>query len=364
MPTCYLLTSCDPGIPVIKVNNDLSANVGQVLNLCPEDFPAALPPPTQTGTSIRQNPNDQGISGGVLISCCPGVDNVYTLNDSLVYYAGYTLYIPSLPQSPCWTYEKTGTAPSASLINLTGAVVYNDCPTCNLVNPCIVPPIITECTCFEVTETLDCTGSITLLSVPAIAYLDCAMCAPVCYLLTNCEDDQETIITYTNLEDYVGEVIKLLESCPQKCWSVTLAPDCVGSISVAQNISSFATCEACLPPIPEVPINLKTRAVKPGFYTLGCPPKYTLAVTCKFAEVVFSQMAVKRYGITPCCDDEDTNKWLIDKELLDLKALYDPSLCVSTIERCCPVKCLEVTLEVFRPVPCLIPANLVTTIIT
>lgn len=323
---CYLLTSCDPGIPVIKVNNDLSANVGQVLKLCPEDFPAQGPPPVQTGTAIRQNPNEQGISGGVLTSCCPGVDPVYTLNDSLTYYQGMTLYIPSLPQSPCWTYEKSPTQPSSSLIDLTGALLYNDCATCTFVNPCVVPPIITECTCFTVTETLDCTGSITLLSVPALAYVDCAACAPVCYLLTNCADNQDTILTYTDLELYVGEVIKLLETCPDKCWSVSIALDCVGSVSVQQTIETFSTCEACLPPVLEVPVNLKTRAVKPGFYTPGCPPEYTLKVNCKFAEAVYREMLVLRYGITPCCDQEDLN-WMIKKEMLELSAIYDPSLC-------------------------------------
>ncbi len=362
--TCYLLTPCDPLGTPIKVNNDLSANVGQVVTLCPANLPPATPTPVQTGTPIRSNPNDTRTYVGTLTACCPGYDPIYVTNDSLSTYLDLTLVIPSIDPAVCWTYTKGGVDLEATFIDLTGAVAYNDCAACTLVNPCVVVPSLSACACFTVTAVDDCSSSITLiLNEPLISFVDCSTCEPVCYLLTNCLDPLDTILTYTNLEDYVGQVIKLLDTCPDKCWTVTLADNCIDSISVQQSIEVFATCEACLPPVPEVPFNLKTRAVKPGFYTLGCPPKYTLAVNCKFAEVVYSQMAVKRYGITPCCDDEDTNKWLLDKEMLDLKALYDPSLCVSTIERCCPVKCLEVTLEVFRPVPCLVPTNLVSTII-
>lgn len=362
--TCYLLTPCDPLGTPIKVNNDLSANVGQVVTLCPANLPPATPTPVQTGVAIRENPNDARNAIGTLTACCPGYDPIYVNNDSLITYTDLTLVIPSIDPNVCWTYTKGGIALEATFIDLTGAVAYNDCATCTLINPCVIVPSLSACACFTVSAIDDCLSSITLiLNEPLISFVDCATCKPKCYLLTNCLDPLDTILTYTNLEDYVGDVIKLLETCPDKCWTVSRADNCIDSISIQQSIETFASCDACLPPVPEIPFNLKTRAVKPGFYTLGCPPKYTIAVNCKFAEVVFSQMAVKRYGITPCCDDEDTNKWLIDKELLDLKALYDPSLCVSTITRCCPVKCLEVTLEVFRPIACTPPTNLVPTII-
>jgi hypothetical protein len=46
-----------------------------------------------------------------------------------------------------------------------------------------------------------------------------------------------------------------------------------------------------------------------------------------FNRSTFNHMLVERYGITVCCDTDPDKDW-VNFELLSLKAIYDPTLCV------------------------------------
>jgi coenzyme F420-reducing hydrogenase gamma subunit len=83
-----------------------------------------------------------------------------------------------------------------------------------------------------------------------------------------------------------------------------------------------------VPVIPPPP--LSTRLVKPGYNTPGCPPEFTEKISCKFANAAYNIMVVERYGVKMCCDLV-MYKLDIKKQILDLKALYDETLCVSSI---------------------------------
>jgi hypothetical protein len=43
----------------------------------------------------------------------------------------------------------------------------------------------------------------------------------------------------------------------------------------------------------------------------------------------------KRYGISDCCDKEETIKWEIKKELLDIQLITDPDYECYTKTTCC-----------------------------
>jgi hypothetical protein len=58
--------------------------------------------------------------------------------------------------------------------------------------------------------------------------IDCIDCR-TCYLLTNCENSQETIVTNSDLEQYVNYVVHI-EGCEDKCWKIEVNDDCVGCI--------------------------------------------------------------------------------------------------------------------------------------
>jgi len=181
--------------------------------------------------------------------------------------------------------------------------------------------------CWTVTEAESCEGALPEGSVEiTFSYGEdaCEECLPTCYLLEDCKEEKDPIITNTDLSQYVGEVIRL-NSCPDDCWTVSVAPDCVGATSVGTVLLSFATCEECDPiPLPD-PIQLRLRKIKPGYSTPSCNPQYTEKVKCNFAEGIYKEMVIVRYGIEICCDI-NTEKWLIKNELLNLDSIYDPDI--------------------------------------
>jgi hypothetical protein len=115
---------------------------------------------------------------------------------------------------------------------------------------------------------------------------------------------------------------------------LTISPTC--------RLIGSPNCAACLPQPPApIPFTLHPRKIKPGYDTPGCDPEYTQKVTCTFGEQVYDEMVKSRYGVTICCD-HDLQKWNIKKQLLDLRAIYDPSLCKNLIPPCptaCPPVC-------------------------
>jgi photosystem II stability/assembly factor-like uncharacterized protein len=207
-------------------------------------------------------------------------------------------------------------------------------------------PDFEGCKCFTISIAQTCQGGIILPTLDI--YADCTACLPACYLLVDCLDPNNTIVASDDLSAFVGSVIKLSE-CPDTCWLVSNALNCTNSVCVSDVIATFETCIECLPPAPQpAPLELHARRVKPGYYTPGCSPEYTERVNCNFGDQMYNQMLIDRYGLTICCEEERI-KWSIKKELLDLKAIYDPSLCKCFLQECCPPTCVEATLRVFNP---------------
>jgi hypothetical protein len=66
---------------------------------------------------------------------------------------------------------------------------------------------------------------------------------------------------------------------------------------------------------------------------------------------MYDEVLARRYGINVCCDPE-AEKWIIKKELLDLKALYDPALCKSSLVDCCPPCNVEAAIQIYTPISC------------
>jgi len=120
---------------------------------------------------------------------------------------------------------------------------------------------------------------------------------------------------------------------------------CTPSITILSDyppVQGEPDCASCLPQPPApIPFTLHPRKIKPGYDTPGCDPAYTQKVSCTFGEQVYDAMVAVRYGIKICCD-HDLQKWNIRKQLLDLRAIYDPALCANLIPPCpesCPPVC-------------------------
>jgi hypothetical protein len=242
----------------------------------------------------------------------------------------------------------------SDLSGIVGQVVqicYNPCFPSDC--PCDTP--VDACWLVEISPT--CQGALADGEIFIMAtYPDCITCLPHCYLLRDCEGLKPDIITGNNLSQYVGQVIQL-EGCGNTCWQVIISQTCDNCIPLSAITNSFQDCATCLPPPPSPPpLELNPRRIKPGYTTPGCPPEYTEKVNCAFMDAMYDNLLARRYGIDSCCE-ADEQKWTLKKELLDLKALYDPSLCKSSLVDCCPPCRIVAEIEVFAPIQCAPPTN-------
>jgi len=387
LPSFYLLTPCDGG-PTITVNDpdsNLSGAVGQVIIVCPQDIIGN--PNTNTTTPVNGNPisflnignqtpssyNQPAPNGGTycLIPCCgENVRKLRVTNDlsGLLYYTINFLNgaVAGIDPSVCYVVENnctTGTFDDVGLLELDVLNVeyyeYNpvlSCNGCPTAHPCgNVIPGLDECKCYTVSAILGEVNEYVTLSTTPTPIADCASCKPYdCYYLVDCANPGNYFVSNSNLEDYLNQIIKLPYN--DICWKVLSSPNCVGAVPVPEIVASYGTCAECLPtPIPE-DVNLNTRAIKPGYYTKGCPPEYTEKVNCNFASQYYQLMVSQRYGINFCCP-LDLDKWDIEKSLLDLKALYDEGMCVSSLVDCCPPECVSAIITVFNPLTCQPPED-------
>lgn len=183
---------------------------------------------------------------------------------------------------------------------------------------------------------------------------NCYTCTVGCYQLISCDDPTDIRYVYTQnptvINQLIGALYQTIQSpliCNNECFYLircqgtpTTTPIDLDTIVSGPNASLeltvYNSCAECkgTPPRQE----LKPRAIKPGFYTPGCPPDYTMNVNSNYGEQVFDEMVAIRYGIEICCY-HDVDKWDIKKELLDLKAIYDDCACENS-SKPCPV-CVE-----------------------
>lgn len=205
-------------------------------------------------------------------------------------------------------------------------------------------------TCWIVSNATSCVGAIAVAVVYTYTGTNpCYQCSPTCYLLTDCENPSNTIVTSTDLSAVVGQVIQLTGCGPKACWSVGVSPTCTGAIAVSVD-TTFATCAECLPIVVPDPIIIHNRKVRPGYKVNGsCSPAYVDKVECGYAEEIFKVVKKRRYGISNCCGD-DLVKYQIKKALLDLNMIYDPTACIPS--PCCAPTCLTVEFKVYNPFVC------------
>jgi hypothetical protein len=155
----------------------------------------------------------------------------------------------------------------------------------------------------------------------------CQVCNSQYYLLEDCDIDnpEPNIITLTDLSAYItppGQVVTL-NNCPDKCWIVSETDLTVGAQTV-HVIDNHLSCEDCIvPPTPVVPDPPVYKSIRPGYNTPACTPAQYERIVCNFSEGVYRQIMVERYGITPCCGEDDI-RWEIRNEIVKLKAIKDP----------------------------------------
>lgn len=68
----------------------------------------------------------------------------------------------------------------------------------------------------------------------------------------------------------------------------------------------------------------KQKSITPGYNTPGCEIWKYEEISCSAAEALYKQVLQLRYGISNCCPEED-ERYIIQKELIDLQAMIPPN---------------------------------------
>jgi len=196
---------------------------------------------------------------------CDGIQDPITTNKlSLGQYAilGQIVKIEGYPDT-CWIVDSEGDCECA--IDVTVFQFYEDCLTCK--NPskykltncddsntivytssdlsAYVGQVILrgECPGCWLVSTIEDIPSDTIVTISE-AYLNCTECAREYYELTDCTGFKDPIITYTDLSQYLGSVIKI-KYCPETCWTVNATNDPTDAGIVIPEVD-YEDCPECL----------------------------------------------------------------------------------------------------------------------
>lgn len=292
----YILTNCDDLTTIIYTSDDLSAYVGQVVELDP-DCPGCWivdiypdPIPSDVPVTISQAFDDCEACKTTyyLLEDCANIEaDIITFTD-LSAYVGQIITLEWCP-TICWQVSVSPTSTGAGLL---GDIQneFDTCLECLTSFPCVCSRLKNHDTVSHNYDYLDCDGSVQTIT-----------------LLSG--QRSERICMAHWLTSYPTDYVEYFGNC-------TLDGD----------------VHTCPPPV------YPRRSLRPGYNTPHCSTWKYEEISCKAAEALYKQVLELRYGISNCCPEED-QQYLIKKQLIDLKALVNPDYMCSTPSCGCNTGC-------------------------
>lgn len=167
----------------------------------------------------------------------------------------------------CWEVTSDAARDCTCPVDLTVTIVHDGCAECigviaykltncendldikytyNDLSQYVGQTLRTDCGCYLV-ELIDFQPTSTSPIVIISSFNNCTECLRPYYMLTDCNEVEATVYTFTDLSAYVGQVINI-KGC-DTCWEVfdTDTPINPGVVTVT---NSFELCEDCTPPLP------------------------------------------------------------------------------------------------------------------
>ena len=277
----YILTNCDDLSTIIYTSSDLSAYVGQVVNVAP-DCPGCWivdevngPIPSDAAITVTDAFDDCEACKTIYykLEDCLNIEADIITSTDLSLLVGSIITLEWCP-TICWTVSVSATSANAGIL---GDVLneFEACLDCLTSFPCVCSRITSHANVSNNYDYLDCDGVVQTITIPAGELSD-RIC--MAYWLSSYP---------TDYVEYFGNCI----------------PD-----------GDILTCP---------PVVYPTRPVIPGYSTPTCSIEKWEKITCKAAEILYKNVLTLRYGITNCCPEQD-EYWLLKKQLIDLAALLDP----------------------------------------
>jgi hypothetical protein len=251
--------------------------------------------------------------------------------------------------------------------------------------------------CYNVTIYNDKVPS-TVIVIFKNDYEDCIQCALPRYKLIDCDEIRPSIYTTTDLSAYLSSVVKLT-FYPDTCWSVETTTinssddlviiasdfstcdecttdtvcfcstitnnstttqtfqfkDCdnnIQSINLKANSLSRQYCILkwiypagwTLPKIytnngpcidGKCPLDVPFKSIRPGYNSPACSEQYYEKIACRYADILYKDVIAQRYGIAPCCDQDDIYRLHIKFQLLEMQAINNPDYICNPSTPCC-----------------------------
>jgi hypothetical protein len=271
-----------------------------------------------------------------LLNCLNPLIVVYTETD-LSAFIGSVIAVNEYPDD-CWTVEVSALA--VSPVDVTGVIEFATCEACGrqfyLLEDCNTdnpePNIITSSDlslyvgqvitleycpeiCWLVSET-DVSSENEVVNVNGL-YTTCEICQ-VMVLPCLCSRVTNNIVAGTRFEYY--DCNGVLKFTPALALGQRSAKVCAKLWVDATDVEYFGDCIDGVCPDDAQPI----KSIRPGYNTPGCTPEKYEKIMCNFSEGIYKQIVSIIYGVTTCCG-EDSYRWEIRKELIELKAIEDPN---------------------------------------
>jgi hypothetical protein len=365
----YLLTNCDDLGTSIYTSSDLSAYVGQVINVqadCPgcwivEEYPNPIPSDVPVSVQSSFLDCEACKTTYYLLEDCHGVEPDIITSTDLSAYVGDVITLEWCPTT-CWTVSVSESSLNAgNLGDIAGQ--FRTCEECITSFPCVCSTVRNDNAIQFTYEYVDCYGVIQSVTLEPgqtsnrtclIKWLQPEDCNCLVYTYT-----QGSTVT-TSIKYATGELINNRPSwdatpgvtfiyydgtqwiinnsqeepqyylppsdahCPEGTWhpvsSIPVNPPVtISTVKCKAYYTFYGECNngVCPPPV------YIKRGVKPGYNTPACSADKYEKISCKASQALYRNVLELRYGISNCCPEED-EYWLVKKELIDLAALYNP----------------------------------------
>ena len=249
--------------------NVVSTTVNGYAKFCSQVYPVTNPGP---GPTITITENGLCVNGECptqcyeLVNCTDVTDIIYSTAQSLSPYANLGEVVQIQGYDNCWIVSSVVDCDCA--IDVVVLQAYDNCEECNPAPNYVLTNCDDATTIIYTSSDLsayldqvveldpDCPGcwivgqingpipSDVVVTV-STAFDDCEACKTTYYILEDCTDTENPIITSTDLSAYVGQII-ILDWCPTTCWTVAVSQSSVGAGVLGDISNEFSTCEECL----------------------------------------------------------------------------------------------------------------------
>jgi len=356
---CYMLTNCDTEEVIYSVDQDLAFpyNLGQTVKLAEFDGCWTITTsefcqsPVNT-TVIQAFTNCQTCSPPVyykLQSCSLSEPLTLFTSQDISAYVGRTVTLEEYPGCFIVTVFETS-FPSPVIITITNS--YADCPECaaqryklidcdgirnSIYTTTDLSAYLTSVikltfypdTCWTVEETQVNTSDD--LVIIDSQYTSCEVCTTntvcFCSAITNNSETTQTFQFRDCDNNIQSIVVNAGETSRKFCVLKWLFPE---GWTLPKLFSNNGDCVdgRCTPDVP-------FKSVRPGYASPACSSEYYERIACAYSEILYKDVIAQRYGIAPCCPEEELYRLDIKYQLLELQAINNPDYICRPYKPCC-----------------------------